>query len=440
MMLSIVRFADSINNRISGPSVANYDLLLTQSEIGLPDTYMITYKEKKKEIKYPEKVKIVEVPLEQSKEVSARMPLQPHFKTINRALDIAKYLKEKVIVVAVSGKYSPQAEQFSCLLKTNYKKNCKLVIEGHGSEVCGYQFLEFKNLYGNIYKKADLVIIMETPFAKLRFKENGFPIDNMAVCPTVVRWEDKINKIEENREILEKIKRKYCRKYKIPFNAEYIITIGRFQKEKGHKYLIKAFKKLQKDYPNLYLLLGGSEKGTINEIKKLIKSNDRIKIIGKVPFSDFHPLIANSIAFVIPSIEIWKGKKLYFAETGPRTIVEALAAGIVGKNVVIASNSGGTPWKFNMEDWLEKQIKIGYEAIEKPFYKQILNGIYNANNRGLLIEQKNEKAIEEAIRIIIEDEKFAKKLNLEGRKYVKNWYSSIKIAKIYNDLLNYIIS
>lgn len=434
--MDIVRFADSVNNHVSGPSVANYDLLSTLSKIGMPKTYMVTYKEKTKKIKYPNEVKLIEVDLEQSKAISARMPFQPHFNTVNKALSIADSLGRRVISVAVSGKYSPQAEQFSCLIKTNYKKECKLVIEGHGSEVCGYQLLEFENLYKNIYRKADLVLIMETPFAKYMFEKNGFPIDNMAVCPTVVRWEDKVIELQNDPEKLEKIKKKYCKKYRIPIDADFILTIGRFQREKGHKYLIKAAKNLLKEYKNLYLLLGGSEKGTLNEINKLIKNEEKIKLIGKVPFPDFYALIANSIAFVIPSIEIWKKNRLYFAETGPRTVVEAMAAGIIGKNVVIASNSGGTPWKFNMEEWLIKQAKIGAKPPEKPIYNAITDKVYNANNRALLVEQKSSKAIEEALRIVVEDEKLAKKLNKEASKYVKKYYNSVKIAKIYNDLLN----
>ena len=432
--MHIVRFADSVNNHVSGPSVANYDLLTTLSKMEIPKTYMVTYKEKSKKIKYPDKVKLIEVDFEQSKEVSARMPLQPHFNTVNKALDIAKCLGKEVASIAVSGKYSPQAEQFSCLLK-NYKKNCKLIVEGHGSEVCGYQLIEFENLYKNIYRKADLVIIMETPFAKYMFEKDGFPTGNMAVCPTVVRWEDKLNELQKNPEKLAEVKKKYFKKFKIPENASFILTIGRFQKEKGHKYLIKAVKNLLREYKNLYLLLGGSEKGVMEEINMLIKNEEKIKLIGKVPFSDFYALIANSIAFIIPSIEIWKKNRLYFAETGPRTVVEAMASGIVGKNVIIASNSGGTPWKFNMEKWLMEQINAGTESPEIPVYDEIDDRVYNANNRALLAEQKNIKAIEKVVRIVIEDEKFAEKINREATKYVKKYYNSMKIASIYNDLI-----
>lgn len=432
--MDVIRFADSVNNHVSGPSVANWHLLTTQAKMDdMPKTYMVTYKEKSKKLKYP-KVEMIEVELKQSKETSARMPFQPHFNTLEKALSIADSMSNDIIAIAVGGKYSPQAEQFSSLIKANYNKNCKLVVEGHGSDVCGYQLLEFEHLYKNIYRKADLVLLMETPFAKLVFEKNGFPTDNMAVCPTVIRWEDGIEKLKKEK--MEEIKEKYCKEFDIPHNADIVLTIGRFQREKGHKYLVEAAKKLLPEYPNLYFLLGGSEEGTINEIKKLIGKEKRIKLIGKVPFSDFYSLIAISTIFVIPSIEIWKNGRLHFAETGPRTLVEALASGIAGKNVVIASNSGGTPWKFNMEEWLREACKIGGNTPEKPTYEEISKGVYNANNRGLLFEQKNPDAIAEAIRIIIEDEKMAKRLNKEGGEYVKKWYGSEMITRIYNEILD----
>ena len=439
METSIVRFADSVNNHISGPSVANWSLLVTQAKTNLmPETYMVTYKERSKKIKYP-KVKMLEVELKQDKAVAARMPAQPHFNTVEKALGLVESLSSKVIAVAVSGKYSPQADQFCSILKSNYNKDCKLVIEGHGSEVCGYQLLNFENLYKNIYKRADLVLLMETPFAKLMFERNKFPTDNMAVCPTVVRWEDNIKKIKENPKIINNVREKYYKRYKIPPNSEFVLTIGRFQQEKGHKYLVLAAKKILKEYPHLYFLLGGSEEGTINEIKKLIGNEKRIKLLKEIPFTDFYALIANSIAFVIPSIEIWRGERIYFAETGPRTVVEALAAGIVGKNIVIASASGGTPWKFNMEEWLLESSKVGAQTPEKPIYKNISTNkkasVYKANNRALLVEQKNPEAIAEAIRIIIEDRELAKQLNKEGGRYVKEWYGSKKITMIYNRIL-----
>ncbi len=437
---SIVRFGDSVNNVITGPSVSNWDLLTKQGEMGiLGDTYFVTYTEKFKGKRYPKDLKIQEVSLEQSKEVSSRMPLQPHFNSVNEALKIVPKLKKKVVVVAVSGRYSPQAEQFCSILRSNYGRKCKLIVEGHGSDVCGYQLRSFEDLYKNLYKKADLVILEETPFAKMLFDKEKFPTKNMVVCPTVVLWEYIIGELKRDVRVLKDIKERYYRRYKIPKGSEFILTIGRFQPEKGHREFVIAAKKLLKDYPNLYFLLGGSGDGTIDQVKKLIGKEKRIKIIGKVPFSDFYPLIANSLAFVASSFEIWKKGEIYFGETGPRTVVDALAAGILGKNVVIASDSGGTAWKFNMEKWFEKCSKLGCRTPSKPRFRNISKNknvmVCNANNRGLLVEQKNPDSIAEAIRIVVDNKKLAKKINMEGRKYVRKWYSSKKISLNYNRLI-----
>jgi len=441
---SIVRFGDSVNNFITGPSVANWDLLTKQAELGiLGDTHFITYKEKEKTKKYPKQLKIHEVDLEQSKEVASRMPLQPHFKTVEKALGILPKLKNKIIAIAVSGRYSPQAAQFVNLVNKNTKKKAYLVVEGHGSDVCGYQLREFEALYKNIYKAADLVILQESPIAKYYFEKEKFPTKNMVVCPTVVLWEDSINKLKKNPNLTKAVKNRYYKKYKIPKDAEFVLTIGRFQPEKGHRYFVIAAKKLLREYPGLYFLLGGSGEGTINNLERLIGNEKRIKLIGKVLFSDFYALIANSVAFVVPSFEIWKKGKIYFGETGPRTVVDGLAAGTVGKNVVIASESGGTGWKFNMEKWLIKSSKLGSKTPKKPVYRNISGNkkvkVYNADNRGLLVEQKNPESIAEAIRIVMNDKKLARKLNREGSKYVKKWYSSKKIVFNYNRLIEEVL-
>ncbi|MHA1409854.1 MAG: glycosyltransferase family 4 protein [Candidatus Odinarchaeia archaeon] len=437
---SIVRFADSVNNMVSGPSVSNYDLLTTQAENNiLPETYMVSYKEKTKTSKYPSRVKFLEVDLEESSEVLSRMPMQPHFLTVNTALSIINKLKKNVLAVAVSGRYSPQTEQFCSLLRSNHSKNCKLIVEGHGSDVCGYQLRQFENLFKNIYRKADLVILMETPFAKIMFEKDGFPTGNMVVCPTVVRWEKQVDYLKNNSEILTYIKNNYFKKYNIPENADYIISIGRFQPEKGHYYIIRAAKKILKRYPNLYFLLGGSGKGTVSKLKRLIGGEERIKLIGMIPFSDMYALIANALAFIIASIEIWNNGKLYFAETGPRTVVDAMAAGTLGKTVIISSNSGGTTWKFNMDEWLEESSKSGFHIPNRPNLDVLSDKdkriVYSVKNRALFFPQADSKSLAAAIELLINDNNLSKKLNNEASKYVKKWYNSVKIAKTYNSIL-----
>ncbi|MBW2975453.1 glycosyltransferase [Candidatus Woesearchaeota archaeon] len=441
---SVVRFGDSVNNSINGPSVANWNLLTKQQELGiLGDTHLITYTQKEKTERYPSGLKVHEVDLKQSKEISARMPYQPHFKTVEKALEILPKLKNKVIAVAVSGRYSPQAQQFVSLVNKNTKKKAYLVVEGHGSDVCGYQLREFEALYRNIYKAADLVVLQESPIAKYYFEKEKFSTKNMAVCPTVVSWEDAIDKLKKNPGLIKDVRDKYYKSYNIPKGAEFILTIGRFQPEKGHRYLVMAAKKILREYPDLYFLLGGSGDGTISELRRIIGDEKRIKIIGKVPFSDFYALIASSKAFVIPSLEIWKKNRLYFAETGPRTLVDGLAAGIVGKNVVIASDSGGTSFNFNLDKWLMKCFRLGSKTPKKPDYKNIFGNsrvkVYNANNRGLLVEQKNPESIVQAIRLIMDDNELSKTLNQEGSRYVTEWRSSRKIAGIYDKIIKSVV-
>lgn len=430
---SIVRFGDSVNNVITGPSVANWDLLTKQAELGiLGDVHFITYVQKGNSKKYPKGLKIHEVSLEQSKEVSSRMPLQPHFKTVEKALEILPKLKNKIVAVAVSGRYSPQAYQFVNLINKNTKKKAYLVVEGHGSDVCGYQLREFEDLYKSIYKAADLLMLVETPIAKKYFEKEGFPTKNMVVIPTTILWENEVANLKK-KPVIKEVRKKYEKLFGIPKDADMILTIGRFQPEKGHRFVVKAAKQVLKKHPDTYFVFGGSGEGTIKELKALIGSSKKIKLIGKIPFSDFYPLIASSTAFVVPSIEVWKGKRLFFAETGPRTVVEAMATANVGNTVVISSDSGGTPWKFNLDDWLNASLKINSKAPKSPNYKKVKgsSNLRIAKNRALLFKQADSKAIADAVCLVLEDEKLRKTIRKNSTKYVDKWYSSATIARTY---------
>jgi glycosyltransferase involved in cell wall biosynthesis len=443
---SVVRFGDSINNVITGPSVANFDLLDSQAHCGIKtDTHLVTYKEKSKKLKYPN-VKMHEVSLEISKEVASRMPLQPHFKTVDKALSFVPKLKDRIIAVAVSGRYSPQAYQFVNLVNKNYSKKAYLVVEGHGSDVCGYQLREFENLYRNIYKSADLVILEETPIAKYYFKKEKFPVGNMAVLPTIVYWEPIINRIKKNHAAIKEVRKKYEKQFGIPTNANLIMTNGRFQPEKGHKYLALAAKEVLKKHPDTYFALGGSGSGTEKEIKGLINKIDpkKIKLIGHIPYDYYHQLIASSTCYVIPSVELWKNGKLYFAETGPRTVIDGMSATNVGNVVVLASNSGGTSWKLNMDEWLKNSIKLGASVPKFPKYKKIQHkkgiSVENAKNRALLFDQANPNSIAAAINIILEDPGLRKKINRESRRYVNKWYGSKRMTLEYKKLIESLLN
>jgi len=131
------------------------------------------------------------------------------------------------------------------------------------------------------------------------------------------------------------------------------------------------------------------------------------------------------------------------AETGPRTVIDAMACSVVGKCVVIASRSGGTSWKFNMDKWLKRSLKPSSYVPDIPCYRKLINkkgvSVENANNRGLLFDQGNPKSIAKAINLVIKDSNLRKKLINGQADYVKEWYSSKRILKNYSKLIESLI-
>lgn len=118
-------------------------------------------------------------------------------------------------------------------------------------------------------------------------------------------------------------------KYNIPPDAFVFATAGRLAETKGQKYLIEAFAKIKNQIPNALLLFAGT--GTLkDEIEKKaaeLNCTDSVRFLGQVKNM---PEFYNAIdCFVLPSI----------AEGLPRTLIEAMAAGVL----CIASDVGGIP-------------------------------------------------------------------------------------------------
>ena len=438
--LRVIRFADSINNYIAGPSVSNWNQICIQEGLGiLPETHLITYVETQHRYNYPG-VEVHEVNLaDLSPEVASRMPAQPHFTAVNEALNAIKGLDGRIVAYAVSARWSPQAHQFSKFIKDVWKRDCPLVIEGHGSDVCGYQFRTFEALFSHVFSSADRVIIAETPFAKGYLKSEGYGVDNMMVLPTVVDWKNEIDKVRDTPILVDNTRERYEREFGIPADAPLVLTIGRFQPEKGHEYLAKASEYILKEHPEVYFGLGGGGDGTIPDLKDSIKTG-HVKIIDRIPFRDFYPLIASCEAFVIASKEVWERGKLYFAETGPRTIVEAFATSTLRDLglgcVTIATRSGGTPYKFNMDEWFDT-AKIPHSDVpECPEFEELDVNVENAAGHGILVKQEDPEAMARGINLLLEDSTLKKRLLKNTERYVERWYDPKMLAREFRNVLD----
>lgn len=83
--------------------------------------------------------------------------------------------------------------------------------------------------------------------------------------------------------------------------GSYILYLGRIVPEKGERYLIEAFKKVDTD--KKLVIAGGSSdtQGFMNELKEMAKDDDRIVFTGFVQGHIKHELYSNSYIYCLPS-------------------------------------------------------------------------------------------------------------------------------------------
>ena len=168
-----------------------------------------------------------------------------------------------------------------------------------------------------------------------------------------------------------------------------IVTLGRLSVEKGHIHLIRAFSQIQNQDWSLAIVGDGPER------MNLQKESDRLHVANKVKFyghlKDFTSLLGESEIFVLPSLH----------EGFPNALLEAMS-------VPLAS--------------------ISSDCVAGPG-EIIQNGI-----NGLLVKPGDEKALAEAIELLILNSDLRRKLAQEAFK-VREKYNFDKIAREYLDFL-----
>lgn len=172
-----------------------------------------------------------------------------------------------------------------------------------------------------------------------------------------------------------------------------IISVSNLIEKKGTEYLIKALKILKAEgYPFQAILVGeGPEKENLLLLTKNLNLWKEITFLGKIPHSKLPALYARSDLFILPSI-ISKNNDM---DGIPVVLMEAMAVGIP----VISTNISGIP-----------------ELVKD-------------RETGLLINQRNEKALADAIRLLMENGDLRKKLAMGGKEMVIKEFNIERIAK-----------
>jgi L-malate glycosyltransferase len=181
-------------------------------------------------------------------------------------------------------------------------------------------------------------------------------------------------------------------------NERYCLLLATYESRKGHTYLLKAFKKVVDDFPDVHLYIYGDGKDYEKN-----RVTDEVKSLGlenNVTLNDFTPdtasLIANASAMLVPS-------QAY--ESFGLTIIEAMAFGIP----VVATDVGGMP------------------------------EVLAHSGAGYICSKDDPKEFSVAVKKILGNPSLALKLGFAGRQTFERRFMASKMASDYRKLLERLI-
>jgi glycosyltransferase involved in cell wall biosynthesis len=185
-----------------------------------------------------------------------------------------------------------------------------------------------------------------------------------------------------------------CEEQSVDIPNKYVFYPAQFWKHKNHINLLKAINLLRREIADIHLILVGSEKNMLREVKKYITENElsnNVEIKGFVSDGNIVYLYRHAIGMIMPS---------YF---GPTNIppLEAMALGCP----VAVSNKYGMP----------EQV----------------------GDAGLLFDPDSPEEIAECIRLLWTDDKLRERMICKGYAKVNGW-TKREFKNKLQKILNYI--
>ncbi|OHA92549.1 MAG: hypothetical protein A3G47_03055 [Candidatus Zambryskibacteria bacterium RIFCSPLOWO2_12_FULL_39_45] len=177
----------------------------------------------------------------------------------------------------------------------------------------------------------------------------------------------------------------------------YIVSLRRLTPSKGVDILIRAFKDIANEYPQIRLLIAGEghEEENLKTLARNLNLDDKIKFIGTVSLTRAISLLKGAICTVVPSI----------SEGGSLVNIEAQAASCP----VVASRVGGIP-------------------------EYVQDGV-----SGLLFESRNLKDLADKVKIIISNAPLRNKLIQGGVEHANKFSWDIlgpQYLALYNEMID----
>ncbi|MDR0980096.1 MAG: glycosyltransferase [Candidatus Nomurabacteria bacterium] len=186
------------------------------------------------------------------------------------------------------------------------------------------------------------------------------------------------------------------KKYQIPTNKPIVLYVGRLDAEKSLSVAIRAFAKLLTKIPNAHFVIvgDGNDKSNLEKLAHRLKISDSVQFTGKILGLDLPKVYRTANVFVITST----------TETQSIVLIEALASGLPA----VAVQAGALP-----------------ELVQ------------NQQN-GFLVPPDDPTATADALAIILNNPKLARKMSKYSLKIAKNHdlrHTLARLIAIYTDVI-----
>lgn len=172
--------------------------------------------------------------------------------------------------------------------------------------------------------------------------------------------------------------------------SQNILFVGRLDEAKGIPYLLEAWKKIHKEFPEIKLIMAG--KGPLEKKLEYLKG---IKYIGMVKNQDLPALYNSALFTVYPSVTLQR-----WEEQVGTVNLQSLACG----TPVITTKSGAIP------EYVNDKV-------------------------GILVPERDAKALAGAMRKLLSDEKLRLRLGENGRQYILENFDAQKTVQKTEELL-----
>lgn len=176
-------------------------------------------------------------------------------------------------------------------------------------------------------------------------------------------------------------------------NGTRLLSVGRLIEKKGFEYGIRAVKLLAKKYPDIeYTIVGeGPERSKLQSLINELKLGNYVRLVGKIPNKELIDEYRKARLFILPCIRAGDGDM----DGIPVVLMEAMAM----EKTVISTKISGIP------------ELIGHKE------------------NGMLVDQKDPKALAEAIDEILSGKVNAQDMGANGRRTIKERFNLDKQVK-----------